>query len=182
MKIFSILVLGIVLTSCIPSNRTNGIPMGSDDTWNLKITDKAGKILTDENYRLSGGFRSWSQTENFPTAKSNGIVEIRVTETYSIGQIKFYVVPIESTEISSIRSDKRSGIIAYFSARDTGLKRLEIYPESNKSKINQESCIFYDFRDLTRFQSDAVKFSDENSNATTPVGTCTFTKLESPVK
>jgi hypothetical protein len=180
MKIFSILVLGTVLTACAPGvfNPANGIPMASDESWNLKITDKTGKVLSDENYKLSGSFRSWSQTENFPTSTGSGLVFIKNVETYSIGQINFSVLPIESTEIAAIRSDKHSGAVASFSARDTKSKRLEIYPDSNKSKVNQESCIFYDFTNLSRFQSDAVRFSNENSNATTSVGTCTFTKLE----
>lgn len=180
MKIFSILVIGVALTACAPGvfNPANGIPMASDESWNLKITDKTGKVLVDENYKLSGSFRSWPQTENFPTNTGSGLVFIKNVESYSIGQIKFSILPIESTEVAAIRSDKHSGAIASFSARDRKSKRLEIYPDSNKSKVNQESCIFYDFTNLSRFQSDAVKFSDENSSTTTPVGTCNFTKLE----
>jgi hypothetical protein len=180
MKIFSILALAVALIACAPAvfDPSNGIPMGANETWNLKIQSKTGAVLLNENYKLSGSFRTWSQTQNLPPRGSNSLVEIKVTEVYTTGLLKFYIIPTESIQIAGIRSDKYTGIIGFFASRDQGYKYFQIFSDSYKTRINQDSCSFSDFTDTNRFQGGAVKFQDENSSATDPIGTCTFTKLE----
>jgi hypothetical protein len=174
------LALAVALIACAPAvfDPSNGIPMGANETWNLKVQNKTGTILLDENYKLSGSFRTWSQTQNLPPRGSNNLVEIKVTETYTTGLLKFYIIPTESIQIAGIRSDKYTGIIGFFASRDQGYKYFQIFSDSYKTRINQDSCSFSDFTDTNRFQGGAVKFQDENSSATDPIGTCTFTKLE----
>jgi hypothetical protein len=181
MKIFSILVLGIALTACAPGvfNPANGIPMDAKENWNLKIMSKTGVVTLNENFTLSGSSRSYSQTQDLPSSNGNTLIEVKVTETYETGLLKLFVNPVGSTQIAGIRSDKHTGIITYFASRDQRLRKIiQVFPDVNKTKADQDSCEFIDFQNLKSFKGDAVRYSDGNFGNVTPVGTCTFTKLE----
>ncbi len=182
MKKNSILILGIALTACAPAvfDPANGIPMGANETWNLKIQNKTGAVLLDENFKLSGNSRTYSQTQDLPTSNGNTLTEVKVTETYETGLLFFFINPVGATQFASIRSNTHTGVISYFASRDQRLRRIiQIFPDSNKSKSDQDSCEFIDFQNLNRFQGDSVRYSEGKfGNPTDPIGTCTFTKLE----
>jgi hypothetical protein len=181
MKNFSILVMGIALSACAPGvfNPANGIPMDANETWNLKIMDKTGAVSLNENFKLSGSARSYSQTQDLPPSSGSGLVEVRVTETYETGLLKFFISPVGSTQVAGIRSDKHTGIITYFASRDQRLRKIiQVFPDSYKTKADQDSCEFIDFQDLGNFQGNAVRYTDGNFGNVNTVGTCTFTKLE----
>ncbi len=180
MKIFSVLVLGFALTACVPATSksnavSHGFPVGTNEVWNLKILDKAGALLINENFKLDGSFRSWTQTQAAPTG--SGTVMFTNNEVYQVGLVRFVLLPIYSADIGRIRSDKHSGVLAHYFDRESGSDSYEVYSDIDKTKSNQNAC-FLGFKDSNHLQGGAVKFQDENSSATDPVGTCTFTKLE----
>jgi hypothetical protein len=180
MKILSILILGIALMACVPtSSKSNsishGFPVAANDVWNLKILDKAGAMLIDENFKLDGGFRSWAQTQALPSG--SGTVLYTANNVYEVGLLRFVLLPIYSADIGRIRSEKRTGVVAHYFNRDQGSESYEIFPDINKTKSNQDAC-FLGFIDSSHLQGRSYRYQDETTSNKNEVGPCTFTKLE----
>jgi hypothetical protein len=180
MKIFSILALGVALMACVPSaSKSNavshGFPVGTNEVWNLKILDKAGATLIDENFKLDGGYRSWVQTQAL--SSGSGTVLYTANNVYEVGLLKFALLPVYSADIGRIRSEKRTGVIAHYFYRDEGSEYYEVFSDINKTKPNQDVCSL-GFKDSSHLQGRSYRYLDETTSNQQDVGICSFTKLE----
>jgi hypothetical protein len=53
--------------------------MQANEIWNLKILGKTGVVVLNENFKLLGSSRSYSQTQDLPSSSGNGLIEVKVT-------------------------------------------------------------------------------------------------------